>query len=85
MKLFRVQRARFLRDHYHRGTVRYAEGQDYPVSDDVRSQIAAGNATLVRVRVGLLSFARCAVQQYFADQRYCQENRASLIANRSQR
>jgi hypothetical protein len=82
VKLFRVQRARFLQDHYYRGTVRYAEGQDYPVSHDVRSQVVGGHAELVRIRVGLVGFGLHIAQQYRADRRYARENSASLIANR---
>jgi hypothetical protein len=75
-----VQRVRFTRDFYRKGEVRYAQGVDYAPNDEILSQVVAGNAVLVRMRVGPLAFLLHVLEKWSAERLYSEENRASLAA-----
>jgi hypothetical protein len=51
-----VWRAEFAQSLFVDGRERYAAGQHYPLEDRTRSQILAGAATLVRVRMNPLRY-----------------------------
>lgn len=48
----RVRRAQFLRTYYEGGKPKFLAGRDYPINPLVRSQILAGAAQLIFVRMG---------------------------------
>lgn len=78
----RVQRARFTTTYFEQGKPKYASGRDYPVTDEVRSRIKAGDAVLVRVRVGAFGLLFHVVERFIAERRLRTARAASLAAER---
>ncbi len=80
----KVQRARFTATYYEGGRPKYRRGEDYPVTDEVRSRVLAGDAVLVHVRVGAFGLLFHLIESFMAERRLRTARAASIDAERKQ-
>lgn len=80
-----IRRAQFFVNYYERGRVKYAQGRDYPVTDQTRSQLMAGNAALVSHDVGPIGWALHRLQERIAERRIRRAQRATIEAEQRTR
>lgn len=50
-KLAKVERAKFMATYYDGGKAKYESGKHYPVTDEVKTRVAAGDAEVVTVEM----------------------------------